>query len=138
MIFLEWSSIFDSVEKISSFAELCDDVAIVDSGVYIKAFDDIDVAYLLESLYFEWEVLFDEWIGLSISDIYDFDGYFVLVGLVDSSEDVASFGEIEVVVQSIGVVLYLFSELVSELSVHYLFFIFLNKRVEESVGVVKG
>ena len=71
-------------------------------------------------------MLFDEWIGLSIPDIYDFDGYFVLVGLVDSSEDVASFGEIEVVVQSIGVVLYLFSELVSELSVHYLFFIFLK------------
>ena len=61
----------------------------------------------------------DERICVFIPDIYNFDGNSFFGGLVNASENIAAFGEIEVIVKPVGVVLYFFPELVAELSVHY-------------------
>ena len=40
----------------------------------------------------------DKWIGVFIPDIYNFNGNTFLGGLIDASENVATFCEIEVIV----------------------------------------
>ena len=40
----------------------------------------------------------DERIGVFISDIYNFDGNSFLGGFVNTSENIAAFGEVEVIV----------------------------------------
>lgn len=61
----------------------------------------------------------DERICVFIPDIYNFDGNSFLGGFVNTSENIAAFGEVEMIVKPVGVVLYFFPELVAELSVHY-------------------
>ena len=94
----ECSSELGAVLEVAAFAELGDDVAVVDGGVDVKAADDIEVCQFFDGLYFEGEVFSDKRIGVFIPDIYNFDGNSFFGGLVDASKYVAAFGEVEVIV----------------------------------------
>ena len=53
LVFGEGSSKLGTVLEITSFAELGDDVAVVDSGVDIKATDDIEMCQFFYGLYLQ-------------------------------------------------------------------------------------
>lgn len=73
-----------------------------------------------ESIDFYAELVLDGGLELFVPEIDDFDGDCFGGGLVDSFEDVAPFGQVEVVVEPIRVVFDLFAELVPVFSVHAL------------------
>ena len=72
-------------------------------------------------------MLFDDRVCLSLSDVDDFDRHIFFSSLVESTKYVAFLGEIKMIIEAVGVVLYFFAEFVSMLSwVHLLFGGFFN------------
>ena len=51
------------------------------------------------------EMFSDGWVSFFVSDVNHFNGYFLLICLVSTPEDVGAFGEIEVVIKTIRIVL---------------------------------
>jgi hypothetical protein len=65
------------------------------------------VGDLLQGFDFKGQLLFDRGVGIFVTEVHHFDRYFFFGGLVDPAEDVAAFGEVEVIVEAVGVMFYL-------------------------------
>lgn len=60
----------------------------------------------------------DDGICIFLADIDYFDGYFFFVGFVGAPEDVGSLGEVEVIVETVRIVLNFLPQFVPQLSMH--------------------
>lgn len=114
----EGSSGFYSVFEIAAFTKLSDDIAIVDSWKNIETSYNIRMFQLFKCIDFNGKLIFECVIKLFFAQIDDLDGYLFFSELVDALEDIALFSQIDLVAESIGVVLYLFAQLVFLLSIH--------------------
>lgn len=112
---LEWSSGGDAILEIPLIAEFSDDVAIIDGAVDIEAVDEVGMPEFLEYLYFYVE-LFLHKLWLFVAQVDHLDGYLLLGLLVEALEGAALVGQVEVVVQAVGVVLDLLAQLVAVIS----------------------
>lgn len=91
----------NAVTDVSALAELSDDVAIVDSRVDIQAAYDVGVAQLFQGIDFYAELFFESGVDILIPEVYHFDGYCFERAFIDSFENVAPFGEVQVVVEPV-------------------------------------
>lgn len=113
--FFKASTISKFIFEISLITEFSNYVTVIDSTEYIVALDDIRMFQFLKCfrLYVQYVL---RKIMLSITQINHSDDDFILILLVDSSEDVPFDIKIQVVVKPIGVIFYFFSHIVSHTS----------------------
>jgi len=83
---------------------------------------------LFQSINFDGKLVFEGRITLFIPKVNDLDGYFLLGKFINAFENVALFGEVQVIIEPIRIVLYFFPQLVSVLAIH-------NNKVIKSKGV---
>lgn len=104
-------SLLECILKISFVAKLSDDVAIIGSVVDIVAFEDVWMIQFLQGLDLTLQHLL-LWFSLDGPDVYYLDCYLFLGFVVGSTVDYRAKASAYDVLESIGVVLYLFTELV--------------------------
>lgn len=112
---LEWSSGGDAILEVALIAEFGDDVAVIDSAVDIEAVDEVGMLEFFEDLNFYVE-LFLHKLWLFVAQVDHLYGHLLLGVLVEALEGAAPVGEVEMVVETVGVVLDLLAQLVAVIS----------------------
>ena len=116
--FLEGSSCFYSILQIPAFTKFCDDVAVVNSRENIMASDDVRMFQLLKCLNLEPELILECRIGFFIPEIDNFDGDSFFRVFVDALKNILLAIEVDMVTESIRIILYFFTQLISMFPMH--------------------
>ena len=74
---------------------------------------------LFKSLNLKRKLLFNDRIGIFMPDIYHLYRNFLLSGFVEPSESIAALRDVEVVVETIAIMFYFFSQLVPHFPLHF-------------------
>jgi len=80
--------------------------------------DDVGMDDLFDGFNLNGEMIPDGGVGVPVTNVDHLDGHLLLSTFVDSSEDVGPFGEVEMVIQAVGVVLHFLPQLVFHLPLH--------------------
>ena len=110
-IFWKFLSLFKKMLEISLVTELSDNVAVISCAEYVVTFKDVVVIEFFQCIDFSFEHTF---FGFSLdrSDVNDFDGDFLFRLIVRAFVDNWAVTSSYNILQTIGIVLYFFSEVV--------------------------